>query len=823
MENPYIILDSLISMKENIINDIGSKASGLSQVESNLVPRFIVLKSSLYNLWKSGNKKEAVTILEDYSHNFSKIFTSNKVIIRSSASEENFDQRGHYESSSKKIEIIDIVSEAEVIWSLNEPMIDSVAEENFALIIQEYIEPTLYGHLSNERRLSKDRNRWVYEILKPTEIFIENKRVNIKRNEVFSIKCNSKSELIKSLRGIASKHYDERCHFEWVWDNKRVWIVQKDLETINENNYTPGIDWKQPEPITNEENQSFTVLKIINDYKSKWKKAECVAIFKKIGLPYGNVFIIEGIKNLKALNKGDFQAIKNDLNWLLKSPVVVRIDISTSNKHEFLLPRTETLFTVVDVQNFIQSNIDYLINQGLNYSEFCFLIHRFIVSKSCSLAFSKPDIPRTRIDSTWGIVDGLYYHPHDSFEYNSTTETIKEKIRCKTEFLDVDKNGNWIPRKCNTKLDWNKSLSKNEIKTISNYNEKVASYLGRPVTVMYFVGVFKETGYPEILPWYFTTEEIPESSDKFSEVIFAEKKIIINTKDDFNKIKKQINNLQQKTKVSLKLNLIPSLLRDREFLEEIGVFSTDNQTPIILEGSILSHPYYILKKKGAIVKAKGLFEPEYDKQEFYKLVRDKIPIQIESKGESVKSLNITPKQYLELIKQKLIEEAYECFWEEVSDNIVEELADIYELLRAASKIFEINIKEVEKIADKKKKNKGGFEEGVFLIETKEEALIKTIEHNEKYKNLELDGESSVKGIDSSIPKFNRSSFNNNVLFIPFIPSLINSETRKRTEKIGIDAKKHFSIKFKEKGVEVEIESSSSAMDLNQLSLPLSYD
>lgn len=297
---------------------------------------------------------------------------------------------------------------------------------------------------------------------------------------------------------------------------------------------------------------------------------------------------MEGIS--KGLNSKSLDA---DLNWLLSSPIVIRIDINNNNKHSYLLPRTETLFDLDEVKEFLKVNIEKLLSQGVELGNMCFLLHRFIISKSCALAYSKPDIPRTRIDSTWGIVDGLYYHPHDSFEYNSSNGKVKERIRCKTEYLDINEFGNWVSKKCNEKLDWKNSLTVSELKKISSYNEKLSTFLKMPVTVMYFVGVFENTGYSEVLPWYYTVEEIPESSEKFSEIIFSEKKIIISTPDDFVIFNEKFINIVNKNKITLQLKLLPSLLRDRKFLEEIGEFSCKNHIPIEIEGSILSHPYYI--------------------------------------------------------------------------------------------------------------------------------------------------------------------------------------------------------------------------------------
>ena len=111
-----------------------------------------------------------------------------------------------------------------------------------------------------------------------------------------------------------------------------------------------------------------------------------------------------------------------DLKWIITKPVVIRTDILS--RKEVLLPRTETIFTYNDATNFIRRTTENLIEEGLQLGEFCYLIDEFITSKAGALAFTKPHFNRVGIDSTWGIVEGLYFHPHDSFELPTTEKYL---------------------------------------------------------------------------------------------------------------------------------------------------------------------------------------------------------------------------------------------------------------------------------------------------------------------------------------------------------------------------------------------------------------
>nr|WP_321357810.1 nucleoside triphosphate pyrophosphohydrolase [uncultured Draconibacterium sp.] len=818
--NKYITFET----EQRNESEVGNKSIGFYGIKRELLPKYVILNSALFELWKK-KSKDAIEILDDVVLQINHYLANKNVILRSSASNEDFEQRGYYESSRGNIEPHEIKEEILKLWTQNYPLLKENSENHFSVIIQIYIVPKLLGHLSNERRLSKSKNKWYYEILNNETTVKESNHFTVKGTDYQDLKysCRNKLELINVLKGIASLEQNERIHYEWVWDGLRIWVVQKDIENTVDNDEEPGSIWKIKGKLTKRGNRKLNILKTIYESTKSWKKVDCVKTFNQIDLPTGEVYIIENKDNLeKILNKNFCQNLIDDLEWLLSSPIVIRIDLINNLKHTFLLPRTETLFKVDDVKKFLHENTANLEKQGVDLDNICFLLHRFIISKSCALAYSKPKLPRTRIDSTWGIVDGLYYHPHDSFEYNSSNKKIRRKIRCKTEYLDIDETGGWISKKSNDKYDWRDSLTINEIEKISYYNEKLASYLDMPVTVMYFVGVFPETGYSEILPWFYTTEEIPESSEKFSEIIFAEKKIIISTQDDFENIKNRLLDNQSKGKITIQLKLRPSLLRDRDILEEIGAFSKSNNVPIELEGSILSHPYYILKKCGAIVKPRDIFAPEYPKQDFYKLVRDKIPILIKSKGEHVKAIKINSFQTLELIKQKLIEEAYECFWENDTDHIIEELADIYELLRGAANIFDITIDEISRIADKKKEKRGGFDESVFLIETKEESLIEVKNQDMKDNVIALENVSNEEDKESFIPSHKESSFSSkdSTLSVPYVPALIDSSTKKRIERISINSKEEYKITFKTRNIEIQKVNRKNEEDENQLKLDL---
>lgn len=97
---------------------------------------------------------------------------------------------------------------------------------------------------------------------------------------------------------------------------------------------------------------------------------------------------------------------------------------------------------------------------------------------------------------------------------------------------------------------------------------------------------------------------------------------------------------------------------------------------------------------------------------FNKLVRDKIPVIIEEQGASVRTEILMGEGYYIALKQKLTEEVGEF----LADDNAEEIADVLEVLHAIARYKGIEMSDVEVIRLKKKADRGGFEEGIRLIE-----------------------------------------------------------------------------------------------------------
>jgi predicted house-cleaning noncanonical NTP pyrophosphatase (MazG superfamily) len=99
---------------------------------------------------------------------------------------------------------------------------------------------------------------------------------------------------------------------------------------------------------------------------------------------------------------------------------------------------------------------------------------------------------------------------------------------------------------------------------------------------------------------------------------------------------------------------------------------------------------------------------------YNKLVRDKIPEIIKSKGSIPITHIASDLEYKQKLNEKLQEEVNEFF----EDSNKEELADILEVIYVLCDIYELDKNELEKIRKEKSEKKGAFKDKIILDETK---------------------------------------------------------------------------------------------------------
>lgn len=104
-----------------------------------------------------------------------------------------------------------------------------------------------------------------------------------------------------------------------------------------------------------------------------------------------------------------------------------------------------------------------------------------------------------------------------------------------------------------------------------------------------------------------------------------------------------------------------------------------------------------------------------------KLVRDLIPEIIKSSGKVPVTCLVSGPDLIEALRVKAKEEVDELY-EATHQHLLEEIADVYEVLRALVVSENHTWSEIEEIANAKREERGGFMDGLWLIETQENTM-----------------------------------------------------------------------------------------------------
>ena len=99
-----------------------------------------------------------------------------------------------------------------------------------------------------------------------------------------------------------------------------------------------------------------------------------------------------------------------------------------------------------------------------------------------------------------------------------------------------------------------------------------------------------------------------------------------------------------------------------------------------------------------------------------KLVRDRIPEIIKKDGRIPKTRVLTLEEYQKELFLKLKEEVEELIRAENHGALIEELADVSEVLDAIGKATAISKAAVADAKQKKREDRGGFEKRIYLEE-----------------------------------------------------------------------------------------------------------
>ncbi|MEG4012701.1 MULTISPECIES: nucleoside triphosphate pyrophosphohydrolase [unclassified Microcoleus] len=103
-------------------------------------------------------------------------------------------------------------------------------------------------------------------------------------------------------------------------------------------------------------------------------------------------------------------------------------------------------------------------------------------------------------------------------------------------------------------------------------------------------------------------------------------------------------------------------------------------------------------------------------KEYHKLVRDRIPEIIRQSGSECEFVILSDAEYRQALRQKLIEEAGEAA-EADEEDLVAELADLYEVIDAVMTSFGISGDRLLAEKIKRREARGSFAKKIMLLRT----------------------------------------------------------------------------------------------------------
>jgi predicted house-cleaning noncanonical NTP pyrophosphatase (MazG superfamily) len=530
-----------------------------------------------------------------------------------------------------------------------------------------------------------------------------------------------------------ANRFQHRIHLEWIWDGESVRIVQADEEVSSGGVAPKSLLPKALQPFSAPKLKVFRRATTAD--LSRYGKLQNAAIYTRLGYEMPAFYVLDQPGIIEAVRQG---APPKDLLWdlgkLLARPLVLRTDgLAIPKDKREMLPRSDELRTVDAVLDWIRDDLPRKLDEArLAGTSIALIAHHFIPSVASAWARAEPGKPFVRIESLWGLPEGLYWLSHDTVEVDtnvtkrplSSTRPLTKrfrfsrKIRFKGSFIAPDDSGKWVSQKTAPPSDWAASIeSKEWLAEIAWTTRRIAEEEKQAVSVMWFVGNHPTATGHKVLPWWHTKSALSDTptaapARKYRTSVDVK----VQTPDDWTKLEASVARGDRIERIVVEPT-DPSLVRNPEFATSVALLAKQHNIVVELSGGILSHAYYILRREGARVECVDLFGGEEDRLEFDKLVRDKVLESIEGRGERADSATLVGDALVQALKRKLVEEALETLDAKSGEDVLAELADVLEVVQSLSIALDLRASDLEAARTEKRLAKGGFEKGVMLLQT----------------------------------------------------------------------------------------------------------
>lgn len=659
---------------------VGHKAFGISMLPAAWVPAFFCLSPDYFVESQGCSRIHLPTSVRKMLQECADTMGWNAnttVYVRSSAIDEDITQRGRYLSRPCTIE-----TAFDAIVEIYRDALTRSSPNVLGILVQQSVSPSaLHGHLSNERRLSRESRDWIMEYFEPhhvrgvVESFSVRGITKTGATHNTALACPYHDRIAAVLRNPAAwaTRRRERLHFEWVWDEHRVWMVQADAARESIRGKNPTRMHRSPTRSSKPQSSSALLQSLDPDKHAVFRKLRNAIEYERAGLPSVPFWIVRNGDLVKRLISGsDVPEVENEAKAVAFTPVVMRTDIANAGVEDTqMLPRSDTLRSPQAVMKEMREAAAKLAKICSDLDRIGFIFHRYLPAVSAAFCYATPDERKVRIESVWGFADGLSYFSHDTFEVDCGSRSLgqdrseaqvgfrlKEKIRYKSQMLAYDETGRWVVEPVVPPWDWKRSITYNRwVYDIAYFTKRFAQHETRRINMMWFIGVDGSQVPGRLLPWYHEEANLlsPIAKAPDSRRIVTQYPIIRDL-DDIERLIEQPELFGRRV-TSVRLDPAPQLIRDRDFAARVAQLSKIRGIHIELAGGILSHTFYMLKEAGAVVDCIDPFESGEDTESFGKLVRDKIPDRIADRGELVAEQKLDGEKVIDALKSKLIEEA----------------------------------------------------------------------------------------------------------------------------------------------------------------------
>jgi predicted house-cleaning noncanonical NTP pyrophosphatase (MazG superfamily) len=470
-----------------------------------------------------------------------------------------------------------------------------------------------------------------------------------------------------------------------------------------------------------------------SDYQC-YRKLANAQLYAELGYNMPTFFVLDDRAAIEDLFNGRTGPdLDHDLAELTKRPLVIRTDGANIPDERYeMLPRTEDIRSAAVAKTWLTGEFVRAIGDAkLSEASLCLIAHHFIPSVAAAWARAEPNARMVRIESLWGLPEGLYWFAHDTFEVDTGDAqmeldrlkalqryTLGERLRFKGTFIASDKTGKWIPHQTRRPHDWGRSVSKRSwLFEIAHTTRRIAERQQFPVAVMWFIDNHPQATVHRVLPWFHLKSEFPGSPNPAPRnKRRGATNFTITTKESWRELQEKVADGSRVERVVVNPT-DPDLIRNRSFTEGLAQLAVKKHFVVVLSGGILSHAYYVLQREGAQVECVDLFGINEEVIEFNKLVRDRIPDLIRKGGESVTTVELRGDALIAALRRKLVEEAYEALDAPSGGELVGELADVLEVIRAISQHLHVTPAELGAERGEKYKKRGGFRDGLMLKTT----------------------------------------------------------------------------------------------------------